>query len=112
MQDSSQKIKELVDQAQLIVITAHKSPDGDSIGSSLGLYHVLKKWGKNVQVVHPDPAPEFLRWVSGQEQILDFEGKAEQASEALLAADLIFCLDYNEPSRVGDAMQADSIFSK
>ncbi|MGV3610655.1 MAG: DHH family phosphoesterase [Fluviicola sp.] len=106
MQNSSQKIKELVDQAQAIVITSHKSPDGDSIGSSLGLYHILKSWGKNVQVVHPDPAPEFLHWVSGQDQISDFETKSEQASEALLSADLIFCLDYNEPSRVGDAMQA------
>jgi bifunctional oligoribonuclease and PAP phosphatase NrnA len=106
MQDSSQKIKELVDQAQSIVITSHKSPDGDSIGSSLGLFHILKSWGKNVQVVHPDPAPEFLHWVPGQEQIIDFETKAEQASKALQSADLIFCLDYNEPSRVGDAMQA------
>lgn len=103
--DQSQKIKEFVDQAQSIVITSHKSPDGDSIGSSLGLYHVLKKWGKQVQVVHPDPAPEFLHWVPGQENIVDFETKAEQAISILQTADLIFCLDYNEPSRVGDPMQ-------
>ncbi len=103
--DQSQKIKEFVDQAQSIVITSHKSPDGDSIGSSLGLYHVLKKWGKQVQVVHPDPAPEFLHWVPGQETIVDFETKAEQAVSILQTADLIFCLDYNEPSRVGDPMQ-------
>lgn len=105
MQESSQKIKEFVDQAQSIVITSHKSPDGDSIGSSLGLYHILKKWGKQVQVVHPDPAPEFLHWVPGQEKIVDFETKAEQAVSILQTADLIFCLDYNEPSRVGDLMQ-------
>ncbi|TSJ48230.1 DHH family phosphoesterase [Fluviicola chungangensis] len=103
--DSSQKIKEFVDQAQSIVITSHKSPDGDSIGSSLALYHLLKKWGKNVQVVHPDPAPEFLHWVPGQLQIIDFERKAEQAISVIQTADLIFCLDYNEPSRVGDQMQ-------
>lgn len=103
--DSSQKIKELVDQAQSIVITSHKSPDGDSIGSSLALYHVLKLWKKNVQVVHPDPAPEFLHWVPGQQQIIDFETKAEQAVSVIQTADLIFCLDYNESSRVGDQMQ-------
>jgi phosphoesterase RecJ-like protein len=103
--NQSQKIKEFVDQAQSIVITSHKSPDGDSIGSSLGLYHILKKWGKQVQVVHPDPAPEFLHWVPGQENIVDFETKAEQAISILQTADLIFCLDYNEPSRVGDPMQ-------
>ncbi len=105
MQDSSQKIFELVNQAQSIVITSHKSPDGDSIGSSMALFHILKKWGKNVQVVHPDPAPEFLHWVAGQGQIIDFETKAEQAVSVIQTADLIFCLDYNEPSRVGDQMQ-------
>ena len=103
--DQSQKIQEFADQAQSIVITSHKSPDGDSIGSSLALYHVLKKWGKQVQIVHPDPAPEFLHWVPGQENIVDFETKAEQAISIIETADLIFCLDYNEPSRVGDPMQ-------
>lgn len=106
MDQSSQKILELVNQAQSIVITSHKSPDGDSIGSSLALFHVLKKWGKNVRIVHPDPAPEFLHWVSGQEQICDFETKQQDAIAAIQAADLIFCLDYNHPSRVGEHMQA------
>jgi phosphoesterase RecJ-like protein len=105
MYQSSQKIFELVNQAQSIVITSHKSPDGDSIGSSLALLHILKKWKKNVQIVHPDPAPGFLHWVVGQEQIIDFETKKEQAIAAIQSADLIFCLDYNHPSRVGDQMQ-------
>lgn len=103
--NQSSQIIELVNQAQSIVITSHKSPDGDSIGSSLGLYHLLKRWGKQVQVVHPDPAPGFLHWVPGQENIVDFETKAEQAIAIIQTADLIFCLDYNEPSRVGDLMQ-------
>nr|WP_294862013.1 bifunctional oligoribonuclease/PAP phosphatase NrnA [uncultured Fluviicola sp.] len=103
--NQSQKIWEFVNQAQSIVITSHKSPDGDSIGSSLALYHILKKWGRNVQIVHPDPAPGFLHWVTGQEQIIDFETKQEQAVTAIQSADLIFCMDYNHPSRVGDQMQ-------
>lgn len=104
--ESSQKILGFVNQAQSIVITSHKSPDGDSIGSSLALFHILKKWGRNVQIIHPDPAPVFLHWVSGQEQIIDFETKKEQAAAVIQAADLIFCLDYNHPSRVGDQMQS------
>lgn len=106
MDQSAHKILELVKQAQSIVITSHKSPDGDSIGSSLAVFHLFKHWGKNVQVVHPDPAPAFLHWVNGQETIVDFETRQEEASNALKGADLIFCLDYNEPSRVGEAMQA------
>lgn len=98
-------IFQAITNANSIVITAHRSPDGDSIGSSMALYHLLKKWQKNVTVVHPDPAPEFLHWVPNQEVIVDFENQAEKATELLQAADLIFCLDYNEPSRVGKDMQ-------
>lgn len=105
-------IFQAITNAHSIVITAHRSPDGDSIGSSMALYHLLKKWQKNVTVVHPDPAPEFLHWVPSQEVIIDFENQAEKASELLLAADLIFCLDYNEPSRVGKDMQEVLVQSK
>lgn len=101
----SHEILKLVEQAQSIVITSHKSPDGDSIGSSLALFHLFKKWNKPVRMVHPDPAPTFLHWIEGQEEIIDFERSAEKAKELLAGADLILCLDYNDPSRVGDIMQ-------
>ncbi len=101
----AENIYQAISNAHAIVITAHKSPDGDSIGSSMALFHLLQKWNKNVSVVHPDPAPEFLHWVPNQEVIVDFENQAEKATELLQAADLIFCLDYNEPSRVGKEMQ-------
>ncbi len=105
-------IFQAITNAHSIVITAHRSPDGDSIGSSMALYHLLRKWQKNVTVVHPDPAPEFLHGVPKQEVIIDFENQAEKASKLLLAADLIFCLDYNEPSRVGKDMQEVLVQSK
>lgn len=101
----AENIYQAIANAHAIVITAHKSPDGDSIGSSMALFHLLQKWNKNVSVVHPDPAPEFLHWVPNQEVIVDFENQSLKATELLQAADLIFCLDYNEPSRVGKDMQ-------
>lgn len=91
--------------AHRVVITAHKSPDGDSIGSSLALYHFLKKHFAAVSVVHPDAAPDFLHWVPGQSEIVVFEKDTAIATDVLNAADVIFCLDYNDPSRVGGAMQ-------
>lgn len=101
-----------VEQATSIVITAHKSPDGDSIGSSLALYHVLKDQGKQVSVVHPDPAPEFLNWVPGKENLIDMESNANLGASLIQNADLIFCLDYNEPSRVGEGIQSLLVDSK
>lgn len=102
---TAQHIIDAVSKASNIVITAHKSPDGDSIGSSLALFHFLTAIGKQTTVVHPDPAPEFLHWVPAQDGIVDFERNAAKGTELLNSADLIFCLDYNHPSRVGDAMQ-------
>lgn len=84
-----------------IIITSHKSPDGDSMGCSLGLFHFLKKQGYPVTVCHPDVAPSFLHWMPGSDEILLLESEPERVKELLDKADLIFCLDYHHPSRTG-----------
>ncbi len=98
------QIKQLVDSTSNIVITSHKSPDGDSIGSSIALYLTLKALGKKVVICHPDPFPDYLAWVPNVNDIVDFETKENEVRQLLNDADLIFSLDYNEPSRMGDAM--------
>ncbi|MES2555421.1 MAG: bifunctional oligoribonuclease/PAP phosphatase NrnA [Bacteroidota bacterium] len=101
----AQSILSAIQVANRIVVVAHKSPDGDSIGSSMALYHLLKKWGKDVRVVHPDPAPEFLHWVPEQSTIVAFDEHTEEAKKLLAEAEVICCLDFNEPGRVGKEMQ-------
>lgn len=88
-----------------IIITAHKSPDGDSIGSSLGLYHFIKKIGGNAVICHPDPAPEYLLWLEGVDTILTMSDDNLKIEHLFEKADLIFCLDYNAIDRVGEGMQ-------
>ncbi len=99
-----QEIIQALETAENIVITAHKSPDGDSIGSSLALYHYLKWKNKKVQICHPDAYPNFLSWLPDVNQVLNFEDNQEQIEHAISKADIIFALDYNHPSRLGDAM--------
>jgi bifunctional oligoribonuclease and PAP phosphatase NrnA len=94
-----------VNQADRIVITAHKSPDGDSIGSSMALYHWLKDKGKNVSVCHPDAHPNFLSWVPSVDEINHFEISSELIRDNVNKADIIFALDYNHPSRLGKEME-------
>lgn len=101
----SKELFEAIQQANKIVITAHKSPDGDSIGSSLAFYFLCKKWGKEVVVIHPDEAPDYLKWAPGAADIIVFDQSTEDATGYLMGADLLVCLDYNEPSRVGNDMQ-------
>jgi len=95
----------LVTGANHIVVTAHKSPDGDAVGSLLGLSGLLKNLGKNVTPILPDSVPEFLQWMQGFDDILIFEEKPAEASNIIREADLIFSLDYNSLSRVGVEME-------
>ena len=98
------QIEAEIQAASYIVITAHKSADGDSIGSSLGLLHFIEKLGKKAIICHPDKAPDFLYWLDTT-NILLMEDNPEEVAAAIKKADLIFCLDYNTISRVGPEMQ-------
>lgn len=92
--------------AKSITIVAHKSPDGDSIGSSLALYHYLLQKGiNNISVCHPDPAPNFLHWLSGITDILTFNEDKNEVTDCIINSDIIFCLDFNALHRVGDDMK-------
>ncbi len=99
------EIEAEIQAAAHIVITAHKSADGDSIGSSLGLLHFIEKLGKKAVVCHPDKAPDFLYWLDTTAIIL-MEENQEEVTAQMKKADLIFCLDYNATDRVGPDMQA------
>lgn len=82
------------------MIVTHWSPDGDAIGSSLGLYNYLIKKGHKITVVTPNDYPRFLFWMKGNSRVLDFQLKTKAASTAIGKADLIFCLDFNSLKRI------------
>ena len=98
------EIESAIQNASNIVITSHKSADGDSVGSSLGLLHFIEKLGKKAVVCHPDEAPSFLYWLDTSATLLMTE-EPEKVAETIAEADLIFCLDYNATYRVGPEMQ-------
>lgn len=100
-----EQIEAEIKAAKNIVITAHKSADGDSIGSSLGLLHFIEKLGKTATVCHPDAAPSFLYWLDTSSFLL-MTDQPEEIVSAFKEADLVFCLDYNATNRLGPDMQA------
>ena len=77
------------------VITAHQKPDGDAMGSTLGLYHFLKQLGHEVTVVSPTNWAAFLNWMPGVDQVINFEANKKEASQIVADADYVFCLDFN-----------------
>jgi bifunctional oligoribonuclease and PAP phosphatase NrnA len=95
------KLKKLITQSLKVVLLTHINPDGDAIGSILGLYWFLVKRGCNVSMATPNHFPHYLKWMEGADQILDYSKEADQVSDKLKEADLIFFLDLNEPDRLG-----------
>jgi len=98
------KLQTYVEKGENFVIVTHISPDGDAIGSSLGLYHYLSVLGKDsINIIVPNAFPSFLRWMSGVKDILVYENQEEDeyAGRLIREADVIFCLDFNELKRIG-----------
>lgn len=107
--DSFQTFKKLLKNTQKIIIVTHWSPDGDAIGSSLGLYHFLKQLKKTVSVIVPNSFPDFLNWMPGTEKIINFQEDNKKAIKLLNSAELIFTLDFNSFKRLeklGDIVEA------
>jgi phosphoesterase RecJ-like protein len=94
-----QNIFPLLQQPKKVVITMHQKPDGDAMGSSLGLAHFLKQLGHSVTVISPTNWASFLNWMPGCKEVLDYETPNDKGNAAINAADWIFCLDFNTLSR-------------
>ncbi|WP_312078031.1 bifunctional oligoribonuclease/PAP phosphatase NrnA [Chryseobacterium sp.] len=95
------EIKTLLKPENKIVILTHYNPDGDAIGSSLGLKHYLSAKGISAEVVVPNDFPKFLKWMPEAKKNIIAEYKRKVASDLIFEADVIFCLDFNSPSRIG-----------
>ena len=93
-------LKEQLSNRKEIVIIPHKNPDGDALGSCLGLKHFLDLMSHSCSVISPNDYPEFLEWIPGQEQIIKHNKSEEKSEKLLLEADLIFTLDFNSLSRI------------
>jgi bifunctional oligoribonuclease and PAP phosphatase NrnA len=93
-------VKELLGTPKRVCITSHRNPDGDAIGSSLGLYHYLIQLGHEVTVIFPSDFPEFFSWLPDSNKIVISDTDLFRAKAALQSAEVIFALDYNALDRV------------
>lgn len=99
-------VKSILSQPQNIVIVPHKNPDGDAMGSCLALYRFLKGMGHTAHVVSPNDYPKFLKWMPCHESVINFEWETQRAQRLLDEASIIFTLDFNDLSRVGQMESA------
>lgn len=100
-----QAIQELLSTPKKVVIIPHRSPDGDAMGSTLGLYHFLQKLNHEAVVIAPNEFPDFLAWLPASETVLIYEKEREITAQIILEADLVFTLDFNALHRTGEMEQ-------
>ena len=98
--ESLQALKQLVSLPKDVVITTHRNPDGDAIGSSLALYHYLRKNGHTVHILVPSEYPAFLAWMDGVDDIVVYDIDPDRCKELLDRCNLFFALDFNGLDRI------------
>ncbi|WP_199118774.1 bifunctional oligoribonuclease/PAP phosphatase NrnA [Pedobacter sp. ASV28] len=99
---SVSELKDLLATPQKIVITTHHKPDGDAMGSSLGLYAYLIQKGHHVNLITPTDYPEFLHWMPNNSEVIIYTENVAKSIGLVEEAALIFCLDFNTLSRIND----------
>lgn len=105
-EDQLVQMNQLISNANNILITCHKSPDGDAIGATLAWAEYLTSIGKEPTMIVPDQFPDFLTWLPNSQKIVCYDKHREKCDMLFKIADLIFCLDYNTPSRVDEMEQS------
>jgi len=100
------EVKDLLSTKKRILLTSHTNPDGDALGSVLGMYHFFIQLGHEVSMLVPTPYPDFLVWMPGQDKIMIYKKNKKECDVLFESAEVLFSLDYNAPSRLGIATKA------
>lgn len=93
---------ELLEPDKKVVVITHLNPDGDAIGSALGLGFFLRESMHDVQIIIPNDYPEFLAWMPGAGDLKIHTRNARACNALIKNADIIFCVDFNAISRTGN----------
>lgn len=105
-QSSVDHFSKWFERAKKIVIVSHVAPDGDAIGSSLGLWHFCTSQEKEAYVIVPNAFPDFLKWMPGSNDILLYDRHKEFADKLIAEADVICCVDFNVINRIDSMAEA------
>jgi phosphoesterase RecJ-like protein len=98
-------LRSLFSESQMVVLCCHQNPDGDALGSMLGMGELLRQQGKEVVMVVPDQYPDYLQWLPNSEKLVRYDKRKDYVDTLLKMCDLIICLDFNTLSRT-DQMES------
>ncbi len=104
MSADTEIIRRLIEQHSSFVLTTHVNPDGDGLGSELAFAHFLRKLGKRVSIINHSKTPDNYLWLDAGNEIVHFSPERDRTS--ILAAEIIFILDTNQPERLRTMQEA------
>lgn len=94
------QLSSMIQKSNRVVVTCHMTPDGDALGASLCMVHVLLSMGKFATVVVPDCPPQNLMFLPGSSHVVVASCRPERAESLLTDADLMVLLDFNDLKRI------------
>ncbi|MCB0508769.1 MAG: bifunctional oligoribonuclease/PAP phosphatase NrnA [Bacteroidetes bacterium] len=98
--ENLEKLQAFLKTPKNIVITTHQKPDGDAMGSSLALYNYLIEFGHTIRIITPTEFPAYFQYLPKCDEVWNYLENPRLSQIAIEAADIIFCLDFNDLSRV------------
>lgn len=98
--ENIKELQRLLSTPKDIVLTSHRNPDGDAIGSTLALYHFFRRQGHSVTMIVPSDFPENLSWMEGIRDMLVYDDDPEDVKDLFEKKDIVFCLDFNAIDRI------------
>lgn len=93
-------LKKYFSKTRKIIITTHRSPDGDALGSSIALFDRLKNQGHQVSIIVPNSFPNFLKFIPYSNDVIIFEENKKKGTDLINNADTFFFLDFNDYCRI------------
>ena len=96
MKESIKVLEKLITDNESITLISHFNPDGDAVGSTMGMKWFLNSLGKKCQPVLPNPIPKTIDYLDKDGEILYYTLDKEKVSNIISESKLIICLDFNK----------------
>ena len=100
MIENVDSFKKIISDNESFIITTHRGPDGDAMGSSMAMYNLLVNLKKDVNVIIPNSFPNFLSWLPNIKNVINHEENNSDISNIFSEVDVIIMLDFNDLSRI------------
>ena len=100
MIENVDSFKKIINDNDSFIITTHRGPDGDAMGSSMAMYNLLVNLKKDVNVIIPNSFPNFLSWLPNIKNVINHEENNSDISNIFSEVDVIIMLDFNDLSRI------------